>query len=159
MKISKRAKYVIAALVVASCGYWEFRKSDYHREAVFRSHRAQYIAILGMLQKDKALRFLNGGLTDPSDPATAGISKERISEYRRGMADIECSSITYEPDYGSAYFSSSVFGAAGILYAPIQSKETAKKYGLPLDRPPPQARVIEGDWYLSSEDFDQEAHQ
>jgi hypothetical protein len=131
---------VLAILVLAACTYWGYRISDTHRLSLFHEHKPQYEILLGMLQHDRVLAFINAGLTVPQDPATVGISPQRISQYRQYMSDIDCGAITFEPALGSALFVSGTIRAADILYFPVE-------------RRPQQAHRIEGSWYLASERF------
>jgi hypothetical protein len=135
-------------LVLASCGYWGYHVSDAHRLSLFRAHKSEYETLVNMLWRDRALAFVNVGLTDPQDPVTIGISPQRISDYRRLMSNVRCGSISWSG--GSALFASDTAQAADILYFPTRS---AKEAGWLPDRPPRQARRIEGDWYLSSPNF------
>jgi hypothetical protein len=131
---------VIALLALTLCGYWAYRVSDAHRLALFHAHKHEYESLLGMLQHDRELTFVNGSLTTPGDPTTVGISAQRISDYRRYMADVDCASINYEPALGSALFASDTARASDILYFPAQKVH-------------PQAHHIEDNWYLASERF------
>jgi hypothetical protein len=139
----------IAALALASCFYW---RSDAHRLSIFRAHKADYETLLGMLQHDENLTFINSGLTVPEDPTTKGISPQRIADYRRYMSSIQCEALLYEPSIGSALFVSKTASGPNILYFP-SSFENANRSGRPAHNPPAQAHKIEGDWYLSSESF------
>jgi hypothetical protein len=141
--------FLAAALALVSCYY-----SDANQVTLFRAHKSEYETLLHMLQHDQSLTFINSGLTTPEDPGTKGISPQRITEYRQYMSKIGCGAIRYDSSIGSAIFTSSVASGPDILYFPLRSKaEVAKKYGLPLDKVPAQSHHIEGDWYLSSENF------
>lgn len=137
--------FAAAALALASCCYWQCQISDAHRLSLFRAHKAGYESLLNMLQHDRDLTFINSTLTVPEDPISRGISPQRISEYRQYMSKIGCGSINYLPSTGSALFVSDTPGAANILYFPKQSSS--------LGKPPAQAHLIVGDWYLASEKF------
>ena len=141
----------VLILAFASCGYLKYIASDSHRLSLFRSHRAEYELLLNMLQHDGHLIFINDALTTPDDPSSVGISPQRIAEYRRLMSNIGCGAISYGPEIGSALFVADWGRAADILYFPVQSHAVAKNLGIPVDRPPPQAHRIVGDWYLSSD--------
>jgi hypothetical protein len=67
------------------------------------------------------------------------------------MSNVGCGAISWSVD--SALFVSDAPNAADILYFPIRTAAVAKQIGLPLDKPPRQARHIEGDWYLSSPSY------
>ena len=64
------------------------------------------------------------------------------------MSVIHCDAVHYEPSLGSVLFVSEVASGPNVLYFPTQDKS-----GLPIHRAPAQARKIEGDWYLSSDNF------
>jgi hypothetical protein len=93
-----------------------------------------------MLQHDERLSFINSGLTLPEDPGTAGISPQRIAEYRRYMSAIGCGAILYDRSIGSTVFVSDWQRRTDILFFPVAKR-------------PAQAHHIEGSWYLASEDF------
>ncbi len=141
---------VAAVLALASNVYW---KSDTRRLSLFHAHKSDYEVLLNMLHEDAVLTFINSGLTVPEDPAAHGISAQRIAQYRRYMSKIGCGAISYGYASGPILFVSDAAGAPNILYFPTLSAEDAKKSGVPVDKPPAQAHHIEGNWYLSSENF------
>jgi hypothetical protein len=142
--------FVAAVLAVASYVYW---KSDTHRLSLFHSHKSDYEVLLNMLHEDAVLTFINSSLTVPKDPAAHGISAQRIAQYRRYMSKIGCGAISYGYASSPVLFVSDTTGAPNILYFSTHSAEDAKKSGVPGDKPPVQAHHIEGNWYLSSENF------
>jgi hypothetical protein len=137
---------ILVVLALALWGYWEYHVSDVHRLSVFHAHRSDYETMLAMLQHDRGLTFINGGLTDPQDPATVGISAERIAEYRRYMSSVGCSAILWSVK--STLFVSDAAQAADILYFPNLSRGVSER----TETRPRESRRIEGDWYLTSHD-------
>jgi hypothetical protein len=120
MQESKRRWIFFAAtvLVLSSCLYW---RSDARRLSLFHAHKSDYQTPLTMLQHDDGLTFINSALTVPDDPTSKGISRQRITEYRRYMSSIECDAILYEPSMGSALFVSETAGTPNILYFPASA--------------------------------------
>jgi hypothetical protein len=150
-KSTKRLLFFGAAvLALASYVYW---KSDTHRLSLFHAHKSDYEVLLNMLHEDAVLTFINSGLTVPEDPAVHGISAQRIAQYRRYMSKIGCGAISYGYASSPALFVSDTAVAPNILYFPTRSAEGAKKSGVPGDKLHAQAHHIEGNWYLSSENF------
>ncbi len=150
-KSTKRLLFLVAAvLALASNVYW---KSDTRRLSLFHAHKSDYEVLLNMLHEDAVLTFINSGLTVPEDPAAprdiraknCTIQTIHVQDWLRShklrvreWPDTICSDAT---------------GAPNILYFPTRSAEDAKKSGVPVDKPPAQAHHIEGNWYLSSENF------
>jgi hypothetical protein len=135
---------------MASYVYW---RSDSHRLLLFHAHKSDYETLLNMLREDAVLTFVSSSLTIPEDASAHGISPGRIAQYRQNMSKIGCGAINFGSASGPVLFVSDTAGAPNILYFPTRSAEDLKKSGVPGDRPPAQAHHIEGNWYISSENY------
>lgn len=54
----------------------------------FESHRAELGELVRMFQADEGLKRVGDGFTRPEDPSLAGVSADRIAEYRRLCAAV-----------------------------------------------------------------------
>jgi hypothetical protein len=125
----------------------------------FQQHRSTFEELRQMIVADPSLHRVDDDWTDPADPATVGISPERIAEYRRLLTEVGCRR-GFERGLATPgiYFISGTKGLAvagqtkGYCYfetspAPIvtntatySSPETYEEYEV--------YRPIEGHWYI-----------
>lgn len=54
----------------------------------FHQHEADFQLLVDMLRQDRQLQRVDADWTRPEDPSTAGVSAERIAEYRRLFAKL-----------------------------------------------------------------------
>lgn len=136
------------------------RPSDAEIIGRFEAHRAQIDSLMEMLRADRVLTSVDDKRTDPADPTTVGISRERIDEYRRILEAIGFRhGFYYDPQSGRMSFLVWAFGflssgqaTKAILYMP--ENPTPLVDDLDAYRPPQGQeyvlayRHIEGQWYL-----------
>jgi hypothetical protein len=136
------------------------RPSDAELIARFTANRARIETLVAMMQVDRTLTRVDDNSTDPADPATVGISPERIAEYRRLLDEIGFSQgFFYDPQSGGVAFLAWATGFTGsgaaksVLYRP--ENPTPLVDDLDAYRPPEGQdhhilayRHIEGQWYL-----------
>jgi hypothetical protein len=128
--------------------------------AAFRQHRSTFEELRQMILADSRLRRVDEDWTDPRDPATIGISPERIAEYRRLFAEVGCgrgfAKYNWRP---GIYFISAATGMAasgGYLkgYCFLQTAPVSIVTNTATYMPPHVAddyeifRPIEGHWYI-----------
>jgi hypothetical protein len=58
--------------------------------AAFQQHRATFELLLRMIAADSKLHRVDCDWTDPQNPKDAGVSPERISEYRQLLDEVGC---------------------------------------------------------------------
>ncbi len=79
------APFVLGALILV----WVWTSGDIpHRADAelidnFRAHRAEFDRLLGMVHADEKLLRVDVDWTSPENPQEAGVSPERVEEYRR----------------------------------------------------------------------------
>jgi hypothetical protein len=124
--------------------------------AQFRSHRTEIDTLMTMMREDRDLLRVDDNWTDP---ASSGISAQRIATYRRMLASIGYPrGFYYDPTSGRVTFMVWAAGLAGsgssksLMYKP--EKPSPLVDDLDAYRPPKGQdyalafRHIEGDWYL-----------
>jgi hypothetical protein len=152
---------LLAATALSGCDVVGQRhRSDADLIRTFTEHRTQFEEIVAMTSQDDKLRRVDDTWTDPADPAEAGVSAERIAQYREKMSAIGVARgfATYGgPGYVELYASAQglVTGGSskGYLHttrppAPlVEDLDAAAKAAGPSILPPVYRR-IDQDWYL-----------
>ena len=112
-----------------------------------------------MMEEDRVIRRVDYDWTGPSNPLSAGITADRISQYRRILFDIECPrGFYYDSNTGSVTIIAWAVGLVGsgasksFTYKPVNPVplvDELDSYQVPAGQNYVLAyRRIEGDWYL-----------
>ena len=136
-------------------------RTDKEMVSDFQSHRAEFSKLLAMFQSDKGLQYFSKGHTRPEDPASVGVTQDRLKAYQEmfsalgldGMGDV---SVANNKD--EVWFFTSTQGPrestfkhyAFVLHTTrgvVEDLDTAASKAAPY-------RHIEGDWYLALDDAD-----
>ena len=107
--------FTVAVIGVLAFCYWQLVRADFYRVHLWRAHKEDYQTLVGMLEGDRILTFINGEVTTPEDPVQSGITRQRISQYRSYMSKIHRGAISYSP--GAILFVSDWAGTSDLLYS------------------------------------------
>src|SRR5690242_14414693 len=80
--MKKRLVLIVTTLVMSACR-GEVDPSDDQMLRNFQEHRAAFEKLRDMILEDRDLQRVDRDWTDPADPATIGITSQRIAEYRK----------------------------------------------------------------------------
>jgi hypothetical protein len=135
------------------------RPTDAQMIAHWRAQRPVLERLVGMLQEDPGLKRLGKDWSEPEDPASIGLSVERIALYRQLLRDAGIISLVH---YGGqiefVYYTAGIYirgSAKSFCYGPPpdyadkidgdldQAREGLRRFTL--------QRRIEGDWWLQYE--------
>ena len=124
----------------------------------FSLERATFESLLSMFREDRSLGRVAPDFTRPDDPATVGVSAQRVSEYRRLCKALGLQSgIEGYDGKSTIWFNASSTGLAvtgsGKGYAYVASAPDLVVPSLDAFEPPDAQsftayRHIEGNWYL-----------
>jgi hypothetical protein len=148
---------VLALIIVVGCV--PQNKSDEGLIATFQKHRETFEKLHQMITADSNLHRVDYDWTDPGDPASVGVSPERIEEYRHLLQDVGCRrGFCAYPGRPGIYFISAAHGlvvgggSQGFYYSertpnPLVTN-TAAYY--PTQQPDSYTvfRHIDGHWYV-----------
>jgi len=133
-------------------------QSDQQMIENFQSHQQEFEELRAMLLQDKAISIIGEDWTDPPDPIVVGVSKSRISEYRRIFKKINIAGgiRRYADDEGLELIASSQgYVVHGSSKSYVYSSEVPGELSQNLDNmssanhPLGQGyRRIQGNWYL-----------
>lgn len=82
MSLRRKFEILAVCLVLAGCGDRPHAKDQVMLDD-FARHEKGFEELAAMLREDRKLIRVDKDWTDPADPATIGVSAERIAEYRR----------------------------------------------------------------------------
>jgi hypothetical protein len=128
--------------------------------AAFQQHRSTFEQLHQMIVTDSQLHRVGEDWTDPRDPATIGISPERIAEYRKLLATVGCGAGFAEyPWRPGIHFISAATGMAasgGYVkgYCYLENAPTSVVTNTAAYNPPHAGddyvvfHPIEGHWYV-----------
>lgn len=160
------AKLLLALLACTILGCGEkHHASDDRLLTLFKQQRAGFEELRQMIAVDKGLVRVAEDFTDPSDPATIGISAERVKEYRKLLAKVDCPrGLLAAPARPGIYFLNSTRGlsigggsAKGFCYIedpqklngkPVFVSDTGGYRAEHSNDHFSAFRRIEGNWYL-----------
>jgi hypothetical protein len=95
---------VVGVLVATLCGCSRSHPSDRELLETFSKKRDQFELLISMFEGDQALGRVGRGFTRPEDPASVGITSDRIARYRELCRAIGARSCI--EGYGRAYYES-----------------------------------------------------
>lgn len=78
---------IFIAAFLTGCNLNGSHQSDKEMIQNFHDKQKQFEKLVSMVQTDVRLRRVDDNWTDPSDPATIGISQSRIAQYRKIFAE------------------------------------------------------------------------
>jgi hypothetical protein len=123
------------------------------------AHRATFETLIAMIHEDRGLERVDDDWTSPEDPATIGISKERIALYRRLFAEAGVPRGFYSFDDGHTivfvmYARGLSISGASKSYGYTDLAQSAPTSSGPLDAYHRQAKVnvtrgLGGGWWLA----------
>jgi len=153
------AVLLVTLLCLAACYGGGPKPTDAELLARFRAHRPEIATLMKMMEEDRVIRRIDYDWTDPSNPLSAGISADRISQYRRILFDIDCPrGFYYDSNTGSVTIIAWAVGLVGsgasksFMYKPVNPVplvDELDSYQVPAGQDYVLAyRHIEGDWYL-----------
>ena len=90
MKNAAYALLAVAALALGILALIPASNAPPSDEALIRNlaeHRAVFDRLIAMIREDKGLERVDDDWTRPDDPASIGVTPERIAEYRRLLAE------------------------------------------------------------------------
>jgi hypothetical protein len=133
-------------------------KSDEELIANFQARHTEFNRLLEMVMSDRGLHRVDDNWTDPKDPQTIGISRERIEEYRDLFARLEIPrGFSANQEVGVVEFISSSQGLsvsgssksyAYLKNPPANVVDNIDRYRVEGKGSYPIYRHIEGNWYL-----------
>src|SRR6266567_2930874 len=149
---------IVAMVLMVGCDRQDQHKADEKLIASFLRHRADFEQLRQMATADSTLRRVSDSWTDPPDLASAGVSPQRVAEYRRLLHRVGCPEglMAFPARPGIRFLSSS----RGLLnrgsskgYCYLESVPPLLVTNTDTYRPElPGAyevyRQIEGSWYL-----------
>jgi hypothetical protein len=154
-RLSQTGLGVICVLLLVGCSR---HPSDSALLKNFQSHRAEFNHLLVMFLADKGLGRVAYDFTRPEDPASVGVSPERLAEYRKlfdqlGLsAGIEGYGDKEEVQFYASTQGLSVSGSAkGFAYLtrpPSLLVDRLDNYRSKDGKSFTAFRHIEGNWYL-----------
>jgi hypothetical protein len=128
------ATLLVSLLCLAACYGGGPKPTDAELLAGFRTHRLEIATLMKMMEEDRVLRRVDCNWTDPSNPLSAGISADRIAQYRRILFDIDCPrGFYYDPNTGSVTI---ITWAVGLALAAIRNRSCTSRL-----IPPPSFRT------------------
>lgn len=125
--------------------------------ASFHEHRSTFEQLRQMILADSRLHRVDEDRTEPKDPAAAGVSPERIAEYRRLLREIGCPGgiIAYGNRHGDIYFISGhrniLLAASTKVYCYLKNAPASTvtdTSALRVGDDEQAYRHIEGHWYI-----------
>ena len=81
---------IVAIVLIVGCNRHEKHMSDEALITAFLKHQADFEQLRRMATADKKLLRVDAYRTDPRDLASAGVSPQRVAEYRRLLHRVGC---------------------------------------------------------------------
>jgi hypothetical protein len=132
MKIANTAAgwifFGLTVIAVFALGSWEVVRTDFYRMWLLREYNDDYETLVSMLEHDRALTFISTDRIEPATPLDAGITPQRIADYRRHMSRIGSDAISSSRI--SILFLSNRIGASDLLYSESDEHPTRPSYRL-----------------------------
>lgn len=153
----RKLAIVLIMIAVAGCGRNSV-PSDEDLIATFHYRRAEFDRLLQMIIADTKLYRIDCDWTDPKEPIEAGVSPERIAEYRRLLDDVGCHRGFEAFQRQGIHFIAAARGlvtggsSKGLYYfagaPPLVVTNTATYSQKPQEYSYEVFRHIEGHWYV-----------
>lgn len=146
----------VALVLMSGCG--EAHRSDAALREHFLRHEKAFRELLAMIRSDSKLVRVDQDWTEPSDPASVGVSPERLADYRRRLKSLgiergfrstgEGRQVLFIVSAVGLGISGSGKGYAWIEGVPQTLVENLDTYRDPGDHSFVAYRPLKGDWYL-----------
>jgi len=163
MSLLRKLEILVIGLLLAGCGDRPHAK-DQEMLDHFARHEKGFEELAAMVRQDKKLVRVDTDWTDPTDPATAGVSAERIAEYRRRFQELGILrgfQAKHDPEYFTFIVNTVGLGISGsgkgyayLEQTPDLIVKDLDTYKSPDGRSFLAYRQIKGNWYLFLDDED-----
>lgn len=145
-------------LMFCNCSSGPNHPSDKCMLEFWQAHKTEFEQLLQMFLADKDLGRVAYSFTRPEDAASAGVTAERLSDYRRRFSALNLTAgIEGYDEKDTVWFHASTYGLSvtgsgkGYAYSKVKPAilvEDLDKYWSKDGRSFIACRRIEGDWYL-----------